>query len=210
MKEFEITKRSKYISRKIRQKKEMKWFVFKLGIILSALICLLSFVIGIFLVSNTNYAILDYFAIIFSISLVVCVILKAILNNLTSHWIQDRLNERIWINDGILYHFVQTSFAAGLNTRHADCTARIYEYDLSTIKNAKYDSESGRIEFNIDGKLIFYKNYNQRLIGYERQLKGKPVVFYEYMKPSIYKYLKIEGIKFTLETLDFKIRDYHV
>lgn len=207
---FKITKKLKRKARRRRQKKEKKWMIFRIGACGSAIVCILSFFIGMFKVSITDYATFDTIAIVFSISLVIYVSFKALIKNLSSHWIQDRLNERIWIENGILYHFVQTAFAAGWNIRHADSTARIYEYHLSTIRNPKFDPKSGRIEFNVDGKLVFYRNYNKGIIEYERQLNGKPAVFYEYMEPSLYTYLANNGVKFSLETLEFKIRDHHV
>lgn len=210
MVKFEITNKMKRKARKKRQRKEKKWLVFRVGTIVSTMICMLAFLIGIFKVSSNDYVKFDVLAIVFAVSLIVCVLLKALLKNLSSHWIQDRLNEKLWIENDILYHFVQTAFAAGWNVRHADSTARVYEYDLSTIRNPKYDPNSGRIEFNVDGKLVFYKNYDKGLIEYERQINGKPTIFYEYMKPSLYAYLESKGVKFNLETLDFKIRDQHV
>lgn len=147
---------------------------------------------------------------VFAIAFALSVTTRAVWMNLASHWIQDRLNERIWIEDGILYHFIQTAFAAGLNARFADSTARVYEYDLSTIRNAKYDPGSGRIEFNVDGKLVYYEDYYKKVIGHVNQINGKPANFYEYMEPSLYKYLEGKGVKFSLETLDFKIPDPHV
>lgn len=210
MVKFEITNKMKHKARKRRQKKEKKWVIFRIGIILSALICLLSFIIGIFRVISTNYTMFDVLAIVFSVSLVIYVLLKSLLKNLSSHWIQDRLNEEIWVENGILYHLVQTAFAAGWNIRHTDSAARVYEYNLSTIKEPKFDPDSGRIEFMVDGKLLCYKNYNKKIVEYERQLKRKPVVFYEYMKPSLYTYLETQGVKFDLKSLDFKIRDQHI
>ena len=207
---FKITKRLKRKARRRRQKKENKWMIFRIGAWAAAIVCIWSFWVGIFKVPITDYATFDTFAVIFSVSLVICVSFKALLQNLSSHWIQDRLNERIWIENGILYHFIQTTFAAGWNYRNADSTARVYEYHLSSIRNPKYDPKSGRIEFNVDGKLVFYRNYNRGIIEYERQLNGKPAVFYEYMEPSLYTYLANSGVKFSLETIDFKIRDHHV
>lgn len=208
--EFEITRKRKRKARKRRQKYEKKWGVFRILSDLFFVVWILSFLITVFVVPVTDVIMRDVFATIFAVALVIYVTLKALLRNLSSHWIQDRLNERIWIENNTLYHFVQTAFAAGWNFRHADSTARIYEYDLSTIRNPKYDPNSGRIEFNVDGKLIFYKNYNRNIIDYERQLHGKPTVFYEYMEPSLYTYLTDRGIRFELTTLNFKIRDQHI
>jgi len=207
---FEITKRMKRKARRRRQRTENKWRILRVLSRIFGVVWILSFLIGIFKVPSTNYTMVDAFAIVFSVVLVAYVIVKGVLRNLSSHWIQDRLNERLWIENGILYHFIQTAFAAGWNFRRADSTAWIFQYDLSTLKNPKYDPRSGRIEFNVDGKLVFYKNYYRNVIGHERQLNGKPAIFYEYMKPSLYTYLENEGVKFSLETLDFKIRDPHV
>jgi len=207
---FEITKRMKRRARRRRQRTENKWRIFR---VLSKIFCvtwIVSFLIGIFKVPDTNYAMVDAFGMIFAVSLIAYVMVKGVLRNLTSHWIQDRLNERLWIENGILYHFVQTAFAAGRNIRRADSTAWIFQYNLSTIRNAKYDPDSGRIEFNVDGKSVFYHNYYRNVIDSETPFHEAPTIFYEYMKPSLYTYLKNEGVEFELKTLDFKIRDPYI
>jgi len=207
---FEITKRMKRRARRRRQRTENKWRIFR---VLSKIFCvtwIVSFLIGIFKVPDTNYAMVDAFGMIFAVSLIAYVMVKGVLRNLTSHWIQDRLNERLWIENGILYHFVQTAFAAGRNIRRADSTAWIFQYNLSTISNAKYDPDSGRIEFNVDGKSVFYHNYYRNVIDSETPFHEAPTIFYEYMKPSLYTYLKNEGVEFELKTLDFKIRDPYI
>lgn len=206
---FEITKKTKKKARKRRQQYERKWLIFRVLKIILFIITILSFIFGVFNILN-NLVMIDVCALAFAISLVGYVSVRQLMNNLSSHWIQDRLNKRIWVKDGILKHFVQKAVSAGWHFRRSDLRALIYEYDIATIKDAKYDHKSGRMEFVTDGKAIYYKDYLRETIKNERIFKEKLVVFYDYMKPSLYTYLKEQGVEFKLETLDFKIRDKHV
>jgi len=207
---FEITKQMKRKARRRRQRTEDKWKIFRILSRIFGALWLPSLLIAVFVIPEDDYVMLFLFIIIYAVLLISYVIVKGLLMNLTSHWIQDRLNERLWIENGILYHFVQTAFAAGRNIRRADSTAWIFQYNLSTIRNAKYDPDSGRIEFNVDGKSVFYHNYYRNVIDSETPFHEAPTIFYEYMKPSLYTYLKNEGVEFELKTLDFKIRDPYI
>lgn len=77
-----------------------------------------TFCTGITAAIHSDFKKLAAAGIIFVISLVTALILIAAIKNLVSHWIQDRLNERLKIDEYLLYHFV--SFASGLNSRKAD------------------------------------------------------------------------------------------
>ena len=117
----------------------------------------------------------------------------------------------IWVEDGRLYQFIQMNFAGGLNYRSADERANMYIMDLDTIHNAKYDPKSGRIEFNALGEGIFYNDYQAGVIRERWDLKEDFVaIFYDYTEPSLYEYLKSVGIKFSEETIPFKIRDARI
>lgn len=79
---------------------------------------------------------------------------------MASHWIDDRLNERIWIEDGMLYQFIQISFVAGLNNRHVDERATVYIMDLSPeFTGIFYDYTNP----------IFYKHLKSRGITFKEE-----------------------------------------
>lgn len=204
---FEITDKTKYKARKRRQKNEKKWLWFRIPATASFIISIVSFIIGIFLVPSSNYAMLDRCMFTYAILLACYACIMCFLRNMSSHWIQDRLNERLWIENDILYHFVQKAFSGGWNYRSADETAFVYEYHLSTIRNAKYDPKSGRIEFDSDGRFTYFRDYTKGVVEFEHQFNGAQQVFYEYMKPSLYTYLKDRGVNFDFETTDFKLTD---
>ena len=136
---------------------------------------------------------------------------RSLITNMSFHWIDDRLNERIWVEDGRLYQFIQMNFAGGLNYRSADERANLYIMDIDTIHNAKYDPKSGRIEFNALGEGIFYNDYQGGVIRDRWELKEDFVgIFYDYTEPSLYEYLKSVDVKFSEETIPFKIRDARI
>ena len=206
--EFEITAKTKKKAKRRRVKNEKKWRFLRGASFVSFWISIISFVIGVYVIDYEESFLVGVCGVIFSVFLILFVIFKALIANMASHWIDDRLNERIWVEDGKLYQFIQISFAAGLNIRHADERATVYIMDLHSVRNAKYDSKSGRIEFNTIGKGIDYADYQTNKV--ERQWDLPPEftgIFYDYTNPSLYEYLKSIGITFEEETIDFKIRD---
>ena len=206
--EFEITGDLKRKAKKRRIKNEKKWIVMRIISIIAIIVSIVAFVVGIFVVEYENEAANIKCAMLFAIGLMVFISMRALIANMASHWIDDRLNERIWIENGYMYHFIQTSFAAGLNSRSADQRATVYMIDINSIRNAKYDPKSGRIEFNAIGRGVSYANYMTQEI--ERQWELSPQftgIFYDYTNPGLYEYLKGIGVKFTLQTIDFKISD---
>lgn len=209
--EFTITPESKAKAKKRRIKGERKWVLLRLLSIVSFVISLVSGTIGIFLVPHEQIALVDILGALFSVCLITFFVCRALISNFTSHWIDDRLNEQIWIEDGKMYHFIQMNFAAGMNYRTADERAALYIIDLDTIHNAKHDPQSGRIEFNALGKGIFYSDYQSGAIKYQWDLKQDFVgIFYDYTKPSLYEYLKSIGVQFSQETITFRIRDARI
>lgn len=206
--EFEITAKTKKKAKKRRIKNEKKWRVLRGASIISFYISIIAFVMGIFVIKYEQSTLGGICGVIFSVFLILFVVFKALIANMASHWIDDRLNERIWIEDGKLYHFIQIAFAAGLNSRHADERATVYIIDLQSIRNAKYDQKSGRIEFNATGTGIDYADYQTNRIEQQWELYSDFTgIFYDYTNPSLYEYLKSIGITFKEETIDFKIRD---
>ena len=83
--------------------------------------------------------------------------------------------------------------------------------DIDTIHNARHDPKSGRIEFNALGEGIFYDDYPAGVIRDRWELKEDFVgIFYDYTEPSLYEYLKSVGVKFSEETIQFRIRDARI
>lgn len=204
MQELVITKKSKKRARKRRQKNESKWIAYRVITLIFVLICVLSFAIGMFLVSDANYQLFDTCAIIFSITFVGIVVTKSLLTKASSHWIQDRLNERVWIENNQIHHFMQTSFSAGLNTYNADERAYLFVMDISTIRNAKYDEKSGRIEFTVNGKGYHYSDYRRNIIDKDWLLNGFEAIFYDAMEPSLFETLKKQGVDFQVGVINYK------
>ena len=194
-----------------RIKGERKWRILRLLSIISLIISLTSGTVGILFIPSEKIELISILGILFSVCLVLFFICRSLIANMASHWIDDRLNERIWVEDGRLYQLIQMNFAAGLNYRSADERANLYIMDLDTIHNAKYDPKSGRIEFNALGEGIFYNDYQTGVIRERWDLKEDFVaIFYDYTEPSLYEYLKSAGVKFSEETIPFKIRDARI
>lgn len=202
---FETTDKLKRKARKIRQQNEKKWLLLRVLSLLFLVAFTISFVIGIFYIKTTDYKMFDIYAITFSVTFVCFVITRSLLTNLTSHWIQDRLNERIWIENDILYHFMQVAFGTGWNYRNTDSTAYVFEMDISTIRNAKFDEKSHRIEFTINGRGCHYSDYRRKIIDREWELNGFQAIFYDATNPSLYEYLKGIGIPFEVGTIEYKM-----
>ena len=209
--EFTITQASKMRAKRRRIKGERKWRILRLLSIISLIISLTSGTVGILFIPSEKIELISILGILFSVCLVLFFICRSHIANMASHWIDDRLNERIWVEDGRLYQFIQMNFAGGLNYRSADERANLYIMDLDTIHNAKYDPKSGRIEFNALGEGIFYNDYQTGVIRERWDLKEDFVaIFYDYTEPSLYEYLKSIGVKFSEETIPFKIRDARI
>ena len=209
--EFTITQASKMRAKRRRIKGERKWRILRLLSIISLIISLTSGTVGILFIPSEKIELISILGILFSVCLVLFFICRSLIANMASHWIDDRLNERIWVEDGRLYQFIQMNFAGGLNSRSADERANLYIMDLDTIHNAKYDPKSGRIEFNALGEGIFYNDYQTGVIRERWDLKEDFVaIFYDYTEPSLYEYLKSIGVKFSEETIPFKIRDARI
>ena len=209
--EVTITPKTKARAKKRRIKNESKWVTLRIISIVSLVISLVSGIVGIFVIPYNNFTLAGVLGVLFAVCLVLFFVLRSLISNMSSHWIDDRLNERIWVEGGRLYQFIQMNFAGGLNYRTADERANLYIIDLDTIHNAKYDPKSGRIEFNAFGEGIFYNDYQAGVIRERWNLEEDFVgIFYDYTEPSLYEYLKSIGVKFSEETIPFKIRDARI
>lgn len=207
MTDLVITKQAKKRAKRIRIKNESKWRWLKYSAIVFLFIAILSLAIGLFAVPYEEYTVKGIFGVIFSASLVLFVSACALLSNLTSQWVTNRMNERIWIEDHTLNHFIQTAFAAGFNSRNTDERGYMYAMDINSIHEAKFDERSRRVEFKAFGKGYHFSDVDKDRVDKEWPLKDFPAVFYDYTEPSLVETLEKEGIHFERCTLKFKIGD---
>ena len=80
--EFELNKKLKRKARRRRQRGEKKWLFFRIAIVVFMLISILSFVVGMFVISSPVDEWFDSMAIVFSISLILCVMVKGVLSHI--------------------------------------------------------------------------------------------------------------------------------
>lgn len=191
---FSVTEKNKKKARKIRIHKEKKWIIPRFVTTILYIVSIVSFCIGIFGISNDDYKKLELFGIIFVVSFIKAIMLGTVVKNLASHWIQDRLNEKLWMDENALYHFQQVAFAAGLNSRNADSTGYTFVLPFSSIKNVKYDEKSRRIEFLTDGTGYHYSDVSRKIVDREWPLNEYEAIFYDYFEPSLIDTLKSKGI----------------
>lgn len=208
--ELTITKKNKARAKKRRIKNEKKWIPLRVISVASLILTIFFLLIGVFAVSYGEYIKTGVCGVLFAVLLVIFVVTRSLLSNFTSHWITERLNERIWIENNVLSHFIQTSFAAGINSRNADEGGYLFKMDISSIHEAKVDEKSGRIEFKTDGDGFHYSDVVKGMIDNKWKLEDFPAVFYDYTEPSLLRTLEERGVIFSKETLDFKIRDNRI
>lgn len=199
---FNITKKNKKKARKNRIRKEKKWIIPRVVTTVLCIVSIVSFCVGIFVISNNDYEKLQIFGIIFVVTFIIAIILSTVVKNLASHWIQDRLNEKLWMDENALYHFQQVAFAAGLNSRNADSTGYAFVMPFSSIRNVKYDEKSRRIEFLADGTGCNYSDVRKQIVDREWSLNGYEAIFYDYFEPSLIGTLKSKGINVEVKELN--------
>jgi hypothetical protein len=170
-------------------------------------VAIISFVIGLHYDLTVNYMEFDRCAVIFSVTLILGVIVVAIAFNFASHWIQDRLNDRMWIENNTLYYFQQVAFAAGLNSRSANRTGYVFAYSIDSIRNVRYDEISRRIEFVADGIGTHYSDVYRNTVDKEWPLKGCNAVFYNYFEPSLISVIEKTGKSIKRETIEYSVWD---
>ncbi len=206
-KEFTVSDKMKRKAKKNRIKTERKFKVPRIIKVASLIISLACFSVGIFAIPYSNTKAFGICAVGCAVFLIVATIAHGIMSNWASNQVTTRLNERLWISEGKLSHFFQTAFAGGLNIRHADERGYLFVMDLNTIREAKYDAKSKRIEFLADGKGYHYSNVFKLTIDKEWNLNGYKAVLYDYMEPSLNETLENNGVAITRCTLDFSISD---
>lgn len=122
--------------------------------------------------------------VLFIASAMISVIVWNVMGCHASDYISENTDERIWIEDGCMYHFFQ-----GKGFGHTG-DASVYKIPLSSIRNLKYDPASGRLEFYADITAYYYENYEEQDGIVEEKLPDNvSEVIYEYMEPSLYKFL---------------------
>ncbi len=192
--DFNVTKKNKKKARKNRIRKEKKWIIPRFVITILYIVSIVSFCVGIFVIADNDYEKLKIYGIVFVVTFIIAIILSTVVKNLASHWIQDRLNEKLWMDDSALYHFQQVAFAAGLNSRNVDSTGYTFVMPFSSIRNVRYDENSRRIEFLADGTGYHYSDVRKKIIDREWPLNGYEAIFYDYFEPSLIDILKTKGI----------------
>lgn len=207
---FLITSEAKRKARQNRIKKEKKWIPFRLTAAVSLIAAPVFLFIGLFGVESEDITMLSRCFAAFSGLMILGVIARTLPVNFASHWIGERMNECLWIKDGMLFHFFQTSFAGGLNKFNTDETGYLFVMDINSIREAKYDVRSKRIEFHVNGKQFHYADITRGTIDKEWDLEGFTAVFYDYTDPSLCETLTQMGILFSNVTLNFKIVDYSI
>lgn len=208
---FKITNQSKSKARKRRVKNEKRWLILRIISFIAFPLSIYAFIKGIFFVDFNDFDQDLKYSIIFSVALIVGIVARSLILGFTSRWIGDRYNERIWIKDGKLFHFLQKPVGGGLNRWRTDLSAYLFISDIDSIRNARYDKKSGRMEFNPKGKYILYSDFLEKRIQDEGPLpEDFTPIIYDYTEPSLYEHLKSMGVEFKEETIDYKLTDSRI
>lgn len=207
---FNITKQTKNKARKRRVRYEKKWIILRIISFIAFSISIYAFIKGIYF-TPFDLDQDNMYGIIFSVGLIVGVLSRALIYGFTGRWIKDRYNERIWVEDNKLFHFLQIPAGGGINKFRPDLTGHLFICDLNSIKNARYDKKSGRIEFSSEGKYIYYSDVSTQTVQDTGILtEDFKNLFYDYTNPSLYEYLKSQGIQFNEEDIKFSIFDSRI
>lgn len=197
--DFIITVKNKRKAQKRRIRKEEKWKGLRRFMWICFFISVFMFVI-IFL----EISILIKLLLIFvgAAALIIAAIAYGLLINMTSHWIYDRMNEKLKIRNGILYHTVQTNTGLGLNYGTTDLRAYAFAYTIDAMRNIKYDDKSGRIVFQANGTGFHYSDIRRQIIDSQWELRDYEAVFYDYYEPSLFETLKNYGLPIEITTMN--------
>ncbi len=129
-----------------------------------------------------------------------------------NRFMQERYFEEIWVDGGYLYHYLRKAIwmPKGRVIDRYEFPPDAYQFviDIASIRNAKYDPKSRRMEFNGSIKCIYYDDYIQNSIQGEHSLSDTYFHYlYDFTEPSLYEYLTTCGVKFELCTIEFDITD---
>ena len=204
---FEITKVQKNRAVKRRVKNESKWkpLLWSSRILLTlSIICFA----GSFFVDERNFVLVDTLGFAFAVFLVIGVIMRAFVSAFTARWIKDRLNEQIWVQNGVLNQVFFFSVSGGFAYRIAGDRAVQNIIDLDSINDALYDPDSGRIELCGKSRAVLFLNYRKGIVKSNDQLSEKFYhVFYDYTSPNLYDYLLAHGVNFTKKNIEYSAFD---
>lgn len=75
---FNITKKNKKKARKNRIRKEKKWIIPRVVTTVLCIVSIVSFCVGIFVISNNDYEKLQIFGIIFVVTFIIAIILSTV------------------------------------------------------------------------------------------------------------------------------------
>lgn len=205
--EFTITSSAKRKAKRIRMLKEKKWAWIRALLVISfiATFIMLYLTACVYTDHMQGAGLLSLG--LFCISVILSTTCFAMLLSFTSQWITSRFNERIWIQDNKLNHFMQISFAGGLNTWNTDESGFVFSMDIDSIHNARFDEDSKRIEFLASGTGYRYADIHTGKIEKQWKLNGFHAVFYDYTAPSLVATLESRGVIFKKETINFKMRN---
>lgn len=211
--EFIITEKARSKARKRRIRYEKKWTVYKIIILISCIALIFSLGMLIYFDNVDKPFVWLWCAFIFSNSLILAGMNLTWIIVSARHWIQSRGIEKLWIEDGVLYHFVQTTVFVSRERQRYETSedAVVYAMNLDTIESVAYDEKSGRIELHANGKGYYYpKAINGKIVGsYSEQwdlTEEFQHVFYDYYSPSLIETLSAEGIPIVHKELNqFKI-----
>lgn len=202
---FKITqKEKKKIIKQIIKKKYKIWNNLKYVCII---ISLLLFVLGFYFMFRLYYpTIFICCVMVGSITFVSFFVVLALLYNLGGIGINDKLNEHIWIENGILHHFWQHSFAAGLNSWSTDSTAIEFQLYIDSINELKYDPKTKKIEFYVSGNQILYDDFRIKSIKETVPISNAKYkhTMYDYLNPNLIETFKSIGITIEETILDKK------
>ena len=205
---FRVTKRAKKRARRRRMQRENKWKIWRIVKNICFILSVYCFVQGVLIFDEYDPRGRFYGILGFSISLITYVVIVSLMYNFTSGWIQERLNEHMWIQGNVLHHFWQVSFAAGLNYRNADLSGTEFQLDLTTVREVLYDAKSGRVEFYVSGCQVLYDDFTTKRIRQICPLVNSKYkhVCYDYYNPGLVDVLKSKGILCRETTMDFNIK----
>lgn len=208
---FEITNKTKNKARKRRVRYEKKWLILRIISYIAFSLSIYAFIKGIYFVPFEDHDLDLIYSIIFSVALIVGVFARALIYGFTRRWIKDRYNERIWVEDGKLYHFMQKPIGMGINKFRIDLSAYLFISDLYAITNARYDDKTGRMEIASRGEYIYYSDFLTQTVQDAGMLpEDFTDIYYDYTEPSLYESLKSAGVHFTVEPINFSIFDSRI
>ena len=161
-----------------------------------------------FRLDKSEYKLFDTLVVISSISLITGICVIVLITNFTGRWINDRLNEKIWVENGSLYHLFFFSESGGVLMWTPGERASQTRIELDKIRDARHDPRSGRIELGGPIYCTVFQNYSGGITNGEKLLPSSyKHVLYDYTSPSLYDYLVGAGVEFKKETIKYSLFD---